>query len=759
MKTHSLNGKWHLTGRYHNDSDNEFKEVSIIGNVPGNVELDLLDNGFFKDFYYGSNILQLNRNEFSQWEYYRDFEIADDFNDYDVELKFEGVDTIAAYYINGVEIGRSENMLTEHSFLINRYIKSGKNSLAVKLFSTVEYASEKEQYSYMTSFPENFVSLSVRQAPHMYGWDIMPKAVTYGIWKSVYINYKNKTHIDNVYLSTLNADKDSACIWFQYNLKIRPELYGKTYVKISGSCEESSFTYSEKVKFKTNTVRLNIDKPKLWFPRGYGKANLYEVVIELYDDNGVIDTYSLKFGIRKVELLTNKLKNNYDFTFCINGYRILIKGTNYVPADVFHSRDIHRYKEILDKVIDCNCNLVRCWGGNVYESDEFFDYCDEKGIMVWQDFAFACSLYPISDEFKNIVSTEIKKTVLRLRNHCSIILYCGDNECDYGFYQFGLDPKKNKITREIIPDILFLYDCFRAYTPSSPYYNDEFVKSNGKGNLAEDHLWGPRDYYKSSYYSNNKASFISEIGYHGCPGVKSIKKFISPENLFNTESDEWILHCTSPAGTDGPFNYRIKLMCNQVKVMFKDKINNINDFALASQITQAEALKYFIEQTRMLKFNKSGIIWWNIQDGWPQFSDAVVDWYGNAKLAYYYIKKSQQPVTICMSEPSDWHIKVMVCNDTLNDINGKFEVFDEDYAIIKSGDYNCEANSNTIVSQIRVLPSETKLFLLRLTTQEGEEILNHYITGYPPYRLEKYKGYLKKISNFTKDFDFNTIAE
>jgi len=540
----------------------------------------------------------------------------------------------------------------------------------------------------------------------------------------------------------------------------RPDDYARLAVHLEGVCGESRFESTLPVRFKTGTTTFAVAFPRLWWPAGYGGQPLYNVRISLLEDGAEIDAKEFKFGIRNVELSrTQTAGKDGKFLFKVNGEPIMIRGTNHVPADAFHSRDGLFTPDILQSIADCGCNMVRCWGGNVYESDAFFDACDRLGLLVWQDMAFACSLYPIDGEFLNEVREEAKKVALRLRNHACLALYCGDNECDYGYNLFGIDPAKNRITRETLPDTLFLYDPHREYIPSSPYYTPEIIASGNVGLLPDDHLWGPRDYFKSAYYMNAAAHFVSEIGYHGCPDVSSLRKFLSPEKLFDMQSDEWIIHCSSPNGAEGQWAYRIPLMANQVKVMFKGEIDNIEDFALASQISQAEAMKFFIERVRMQKFEKSGIIWWNIRDGWPQFSDAVIDWYGNKKLAYHYIKQSQQPVAVMMNEPADWHVAVMVCNDTLSESKGRFEVLDENGNILESGDYACPANSAAKVTSMWAKPTGEKLFLLRILPDGGIAITNHYLLGCAPHELTQYRGYLRKIAEFTGAFDAEKIAK
>ena len=211
---------------------------------------------------------------------------------------------------------------------------------------------------------------------------------------------------------------------------------------------------------------------------------------------------------------------------------ILVKGSNWVPADAFHSRDAGRYEKILALFVDLECNMLRSWGGNVYEDDAFFEICDRNGIMVWQDFAMACAIYPQTPEFLEVMRQEAISVVRKLRNHPSLALWSGDNEVDVSYYFNGLDPAHNKITREVLPQVVFQCDPYRPYLPSSPYMSPEVIATGLTKLMPEDHLWGPRDYFKSSFYTEHTAHFVSEIGYHGCPGLSSIKRFVDEQHVW-----------------------------------------------------------------------------------------------------------------------------------------------------------------------------------------------------------------------------------
>ncbi|MDF2720510.1 MAG: glycoside hydrolase family 2, partial [Paenibacillus sp.] len=326
-------------------------------------------------------------------------------------------------------------------------------------------------------------------------------------------------------------------------------------------------------------------------------------------------------------------------------------------------------------------------------------------------------------------------------------------EIDYYKNKRDIDPNQNRLSRVILRDALAKQDPYRPYLPSSPYYSEAFWQRRDLSLLPENHLWGPRDYYKSPFYTEHKHPFVSEIGYHGCPSVSSIKKFIDADSLWPWHNNkQWALHCTDPFGLDGPYASRIPLMANQIKELFGAVPEQLESFSLASQISQAEAKKFFVEMTRLRKWATTGIVWWNMIDGWPQFSDAVVDYYFGKKLAYHYLKRSQQDVCIMIDEPKNWSVRAVVSNDTLQSHEGTYRIWDADSGeTLLQGNFRTKPNENTGLGSIRVSHSEQRLFLIQWTIG-GTTYANHYLLGHPPISLEKYTQWLPLIAELERPF-------
>ncbi len=770
MKKFSLNGAYTL---YYADEQTNPCGLegmqSVPAVVPGNVEIDLMHAGVLPDIFFGNNVKLLRPFEFYRWRYERTFDAPSLEAGEKAFLHFQGVDCVAAYYLNGEKFAESENALIDHRFEVTNLLKPGENSLAVEIRSPILYSATKNVDAYCSHLPDNYDSLQVRKAPSAYGWDIMPRTVSAGLWRDVDLEIDSPNEFEALYLATRSLEKEGALVTCAFRFKTDVPYYAGLSLRLTGTVDgEAGFLVEQPVRFVGGRFDFTVKNPKLWWPNGYGAASVYDVRAELLQDGRVIAVRETTMGIRTVKLDRTDVTDQYqgEFCFVVNGEKILCKGSNWVPADAMHSRDAARYERMLEMWVDTGCNILRCWGGNVYEDHPFYDYCDRHGIMIWNDFTMACGMYPLDEAFLDAMRKEAEVVVEKLRNHPSIILWSGDNECDALMLALsGQNPEWNRITREVLPQVVNRMDPYREFLPSSPYIAPAISKISRdyrqiENLLPESHLWGPRDYFKSPFYANTQAHFASETGYHGCNNLSSIKGFISPEKLWPwQDNDEWLTHAAEMNGPTGPYAYRIKLMADQIHEMFGIDPDNLEDFILASQISQAEAKKFFIEVTRTKKWRRTGVIWWNIIDGWPQFSDAVVSYDFIKKLAYYYIKRAQAPLCLMMTEPESWHIRLMAGNDTLTDKTGTCKVWDGDTGeILYDGEFFAKANQTTEIAPIRISHGDQRLFLMRWTA-DGETGCNHYMLGKPPFSFERYKGWLKKIAELDDLFDAAQIGK
>jgi len=765
----NLNGKWKLYWR----RQKQYSEPKIANLarldcvdavVPGNVELDLERAGILPEIFFGDNVHEVRKCEFNEWWYKRSFKADKGLVETGGELVFAGLDCIADVWVNNRQVGSADNMFIEHRFDVSDFLKVGSNEIVVHIKSAILEARKYQHSVCENAQAMNFDSLRIRKAAHSYGWDIMPRIVSAGIWRDVSIEPKRTEKFTDVYYATIELTKKAAKVWVKWQFVTDKYELDDYRIKITGQCGQSRFEKTVNVYHTYGRLEIDIKAPKLWWPKGYGKADLYNVTAELIYKDGVVDRRVEKIGIRQIKLDYTEINTKADpgrFVFVCNGEKIFAKGTNHVPLDAFHSRDKSRLKKAMDMYVDLGCNMVRCWGGNVYEDHEFFDLCDKNGIMVWQDFGFGCGYYPQDDKFQEKIAYEAKQVIRKLRNHASIAIWAGDNEVDvfcmdiYG----GVDPGKNRLTRETLPAVVNQHDPYRQFLPSSPFCGDAVVKAGDSFLGPEQHLWGPRGYYKAKFYSDNNACFVSEIGYHGCPDKSSIKKFISKDKLWPIYNSQWHCHASNPHPKDDIYKFRIKLMASQIKHLFGGVPKNLNDFILASQVTQAEAKKYFIEIFRSQKWNKSGILWWNLIDGWPQFADSVVDYYYGKKLAYHYIKRMQKDVCVMITEAKKGICNVVIANDTLKKAKGTFKVSDADSGkVICEGDFIVDANANVTASSIEVAPDGQAMLLIEYSVGKNK-FSNHYMFGKAPFKLSKYKKWLKQICNLPGKIDYSEIGK
>ncbi len=738
-----LNGEWDL---YFGPSDTNVLDFNkaktqmklIKATVPGDTYLELYRSGLAEDPFYGDNFLKMTKYEYFQWWYHKDFDFRP-IQGKEYELVFKGIDTISTIWLNGTKIGTTEDAFIEYSFDITGVINI-HNSLDVKIESPILWAGNKNYEAEELSWEGREEAIWLRRPQHSFGWDIAPRLVSSGIWRGVEIREK-KRGFKELYFATTSIEKDLARLDAFFSLNIPPAQDLKiilNFTPLGKPGRSSQFDFP--LEFNAGHLSVAVKDPLLWWPKGYGDPNLYEVDAKLLKNGEVIDEKIEKIGIRTVHLERSVEKGL--FRFIVNGKPLRLRGANWTPLDAFHSRDAERLSAVLKLVDDLNCNILRSWGGGVYEDEEFFKFCDEHGIAVWQDFTMACARYPQTEEFKRVIASEVNGVVKKLRNHPCIFLWAGDNECDLAYRAENLNPDDNSITRQTIPSVLKTLDPYRPYIPSSPY-----ISGNEK-NMPEAHLWGPRDYYKSNFYAQDTSSFISEIGYHGCPLPESLKKFIPENSLWPPDEKLWRAHSVDHWKDPRRSHDRVNLMVNQVKEIFGEIPDNVADFALASQIGQAEALKFFVERAR-LSDRIWGIIWWNVIDSWPQFSDSVVDYYFQKKLAYYYLKRVQEPFIISISEPQDWSVKVIAINDSFEEIKGNYEVDDETGNKIMAGGLDVGPYSRQGLGSIQARRGEIKLFIIKWRLENSSALhKNHYVLAYPPLSLAKYKKWLDLIKPY-----------
>jgi beta-mannosidase len=686
--------------------------------VPGSAHLDLLKNSLIPDPFFGMNAEDIRKYEYYEWWYKRKFSIPPELCGKRLELLFHGLDTFAGVWLNGHFLGKSDNMFISHSFDVTDYINEYEKNELIVMFSSPRYAVLGRELSGCYAGMGTFESLWARKARHTYGWDIAPRLLTAGIWRKVELVGHDKYEIKNVFAGVAELHGRCATLAFHIDLDLPKSSWDNLKIVLHGECGTGSFDSECQVGSTRADMAVVLEDSKLWWPNGYGNPDLYNIKITLYRDGIPVHNIEDRIGIRTVGIDQEKDSfGNRNFIIKVNGIPIFCKGTNSVPMDAFHSRDMERIPEFINMVRETNCNMVRIWGGGVYEHDLFYDLCDEYGIMVMQDFMYACAIYPQDDEFLKTAEKEARIVVKSLRNHPSILVWCGDNEIDQAYYEWfnqTQSPENNKLARQILKDVCHGFDGTRPYMPSSPYSPTPGSDPNSEFE-GDRHLYRHGTYYKSDEFLMDKARFYSEIGHLSLCNEESIGRFIPKDKIWPIDREVWDFHTGSHKV---PYYNPDRLGCifRSIENVFGSLPDNLSDLILASQIVQAEALKFWIERCRQRKFECAGILWWNMIDCWPQFSDAAVDYYYGKKLAYYYVKRAQEPVCIMVSEPEGQCIGVIAGNDSNEHVTGHYRVWDADSEnALSEGRFTVQANTNMDIDEIKISDGDKKLLLIEWT--------------------------------------------
>ncbi len=765
----SLNGPWSLTygplAEYPEKSPGTKPPAdwpTIPAVVPGNVELDMVAAGKLEPLEKGNRVLQALTLENHQWWYKRTFQAGHAEPGEKAELVFEGLDCIGTVWLNGKEVGKAANMLVPQRFDVTSTLLHGQmNEVVVRIDPAVMAGLAYPRTDWEQPSNGHWEALHVRKAAHMYGWDIMPRIVGAGLWKDVYVEWVRPTRLSSVYWYTKSVEVKQgsakvAVAWKiegaadaeKYNLEVVLRRNGETVGR-----------YETAVSTPSGQQELAVDHVQFWWPRGYGERPLYEATVSLLNHEGkVVDRSVNRIGIRTIELVRSDIltpEGVGEFGFAVNGVPVFVKGTDYSCLDGLHSRDHLHVDRTVELMAEANCNMARCWGGNVYPEERFFELCDEAGIMVWQDFNMACAVYPKTAEFLDAIDKEARLIVPLLRNHPSLALWSGNNECDDSFAwakeagKPDIDPNLDQSTRKTIPNVLKEMDPNRSYLPSSPYHSPAvFAAGNKMDSMPEVHLWGPRGYFKAPFYTSSPAHFASEIGYHGCPSRASLERMMDADSVQpwvkgHEWNEQWLTKSCRSDPNDKSTLGRNDLMINQVKAFFGACPDELDEFILASQITQAEAMKFFVEMFRQQKGHKQGILWWNIRDGWPILSDAVVDYYFDKKLAFHYLQHVQRDVQAIVCEEAQGKHAVVVVNDTLKATKGRLEILRAgDSAKLLEVSFDVEPNGKATLGSLPH-PAKNEMWQIKWTAEGHAAHTSHYLAFTPTVSFEQYKDWMK----------------
>ncbi|MCF8240830.1 MAG: hypothetical protein K9J16_05545 [Melioribacteraceae bacterium] len=592
--------------------------------VPGTIHTDLLRNGIIDDPYYSDNESRLEWIAKNDWVYKTEFDINDANKKYN--LIFDGIDTVADIFLNGKKIHFCENMFLRHKISIGRYLVKGKNELTVYFFSPVRYSIKKEKHYGKIPVELNSYRAYIRKAQYSFGWDWGPSFPTSGIWKNVYLETPASAEIVSFGFSTLKITKSKARVKVTAKIRSKKKNRNRLAVKL-GEVEKQVKIYGD----GDYNCELSVHNPKLWFPKSEGEPNVYNLTLILLDGNdNEIDSINKKVGIRTIELITKEKKEN-TFKLRINNKDIYAKGVNWIPADSFLPRiEKEKYLKLLSFVQSANMNIIRVWGGGIYESDYFYELCDELGLLVWQDFMFACGAYPEHKEFIENVKKEVDQNITRLQYHPSIALWCGNNENEWIWFQKQKSSYKEmpgyKIYHDIIPSMLKKLDPLCPYHPSSPFGEDKDPNSFNSGNTHQWGIWSNWiDYEK---VSEDRSLFVSEFGFQGPANKGTMEKIIPSENQFLFDRI-FEFHNKQVEGPERIW----KFLSAHLPIT-----TSWDDYFYLAQLNQAFALKTCLEHWRT-NGRTNGSIIWQLNDSWQVTSWSIIDYELKPKIAYHFVKE------------------------------------------------------------------------------------------------------------------------
>lgn len=647
---YNLNKDWNLNLLSPNNTkipgDFNMPDNGIKISIPGTVHSDLFKNKLICDPFYGENELVLQWIAECDWQYETYFDFPINFSKKkDINLVFEGLDTIAEILLNDKIIGKTDNMFVQYHFLLKKYLMPANNHLIVKFYSPLKYVQENKRSIKQFPSARHPDRVFIRKAQYAFGWDWGPAYPTMGIWRNVYLEQIDQIKIDAVRFNTLSIEKDIAET--ETLVKLSSKIPEKFIVEAELICKGESIK-RQVSGIHSSELKISIDIPdvQLWWPAGYGKPHLYDLIVRVYDDqSNLLDIKSLRIGIRKVKLHLNRNDKNA-FYFEINNKPIFLKGANWIPVDIFIPRQGKEvYENLVYSAKNANMNVLRVWGGGIYEDDFFYSLCDELGILVWQDFMFACAAYPEDEQFLANIKSEAEQTILRLQQHPCIILWCGNNENEWIWYRdtgnVATTMAGYGIFHQLLRKIVNEFDPYRGYWPSTPFGIEDDPNSENSGNRHSWDIWSRWLDYKE--VKHDKSMFVTEFGFQAPADYYTLKKSI-PSTDFQPQSKAFEFHNKQDEGPER----LIKFLAQHLPVKMETE-----DFIYLTQLNQGFALQTCLEHWRLRWPETAGSIIWQINDVWPVTSWSLIDSDLRKKLAYYFTKRAFNPNLIAFEESDD----------------------------------------------------------------------------------------------------------
>jgi len=640
--------------------------------VPGCNFTDLLDNNLIKDPFYRDEEHQLQWIETKNWEYRKYFDVTETMLLHsDLELVMDGLDTYCNVYLNNILIHENNNMFVGHRVSCKEWLCIGNNELRMEFRSPINevmptHLNNGFTYPAENDKSEERLSVFTRKAPYHYGWDWGPRFVTSGIWQSITLECVDKARIENVYVQQLALDENKAELLFQVSLAHLENFDGTVVIHCQNVAGlDTQLSVQANSSMQTIEIPLAINNPQRWWPNGLGDAFLHQFSISLLVNSKVLHSQAVNIGLRAIEVVNEADEFGECFFLKVNGHPTFMKGANYIPSDSFLNRvNSQKYQKIFSDAVSANMNMLRVWGGGIYEDDEFYRLADQHGILIWQDFMFACSLYPSDAGFIDTVKQEVEYNVKRLRNHACVALWCGNNETEMGI-EFWDWPKTFNYSDElyqqlkqdydflfknILPNMVAELDAQRFYFSSSPI---GFWENKADDNRGDNHYWGVwHGEEPFSEYKKRVPRFMSEYGFQSFPLLSSVKQYSEPDD-WHIDSSVMKTHQKHPRGNS--------LIRQYMKEEFRDP-KDFESFLYLSQVQQALGLKIAFEAHRSAVPFCMGTLYWQFNDCWPVASWSGIDYYGKWKALHYQAKRSFEPLGVFI-DTNDEDLSINIVSD------------------------------------------------------------------------------------------------
>jgi len=777
-----LSGKWKITGT----SPEGDKTISIDGKVPGFVHTDLEKNNYIKEPFWRDNDKLCAWVEDWSWTYEKSFTFSKKDESARHFLNFEGIDTYGEICLNGKEIGRTDNMFIPHRFDVTDVLNEGENSLSVKLVPYKPFVEGEDFEKYTACFSSE--RTFVRRMQCTFFWDWVARFISYGIWKDVSILSVKDAEIDNLYIYTHSISDGFAteCMEIETTKYCEKALY----VKADIVSPDGKTVWTRKMQVYASKIMLQADirNPELWWPAGYGEQPLYTLKATITDGgDNIIDEKETTFGIRTVKvvqmideegsreeaqtkatrewLLSMNCGNGKDddepgisYTVYINDTPVFCRGGNWVPADPFPATITdEKYDRLVKLAKDGNFNMLRVWGGGIYESDAFWNACNKYGIMVLQDFMMACGVYPYDrEEFLDKMKTEAFYAVKKYRNHPALVIWYGDNENDMGMDFDDPGVRSRNIWEKALLPALEQCEKSRPFFPSCPYDGKNKISLT----IGDTHFcavtenFTNRDFKDYLECVNYTGRFMSECALSGSPNMDSLMKFMRYEDLQDNEMYEYHTKDNpyKPEGYPSLFE-----QTQHLADTFLGKWETAEERVQKLEYIHYLLVRASVEGARRNSFYCSGILFWMYNDCWPASGWSMVDYYQIPKAAYYGFKQASKPVITSLNRNGE-ELEAYVCNDSLKAISGSLKLralsFSGDVLYSKEESFSVGKNTTEIVLKLPIsqLPKLDKNVIIVCDIEGDFKPSRAYYYGEMPLEmpLEKANVTIERIGNEIK---------